>query len=68
MRQARSYDKEYKIEAVKLAKAKGSKNAAEELGIPVNTLSGWVHKAKLQIHHYGYGEQISRSYHILTEK
>ena len=46
MGQARSYDKEYKEQAVKLAKAKGSKNAAMELGIPVNTLSGWVHKAK----------------------
>ena len=46
MGQARSYDKEYKEQVVKLAKARGPKNAAMELGIPVNTLSGWVHKAK----------------------
>lgn len=46
MRETRSYDKENKVQAVKLTKAKGTKSAAEELGIPVNTLSGWVHKAK----------------------
>ena len=46
MSEARSYDKEYKVQAVKLAKARGTKKAAEELGISVNTLSGWVHKAK----------------------
>lgn len=46
MRQARSFDKEYKVQAVKLAKVKGTKKAAEELGVPVNTLSGWVCKAK----------------------
>ncbi len=53
----RSYDKEYKIQAVKLAKARGTKNAAAELGIPVNTLSGWVHKAKNGELDLGLGEQ-----------
>ena len=57
MRQARSYDKEYKEQAVKLAKERGTKNAAEELGIPVNTLSGWVHKAKNEKLDNGMGEQ-----------
>ncbi len=46
MRKTRRYDKEYKVQAVKLAKVKGTKSVAEELEIPVNTLSGWVHKAK----------------------
>ena len=46
MGQVISYNKEYKEQAVQLAKARGTKNAAMELGIPVNTLSGWVHRAK----------------------
>lgn len=45
MKQARSCDKEFKVQAVKLAKETGTKKAAEGLGVPVNTLSGWVHKA-----------------------
>ena len=57
MRQARSYDKEYKVQAVKLAKVKGNKTAAAELGIPANTLSGWVHKAKEGRLDLGMGEQ-----------
>ena len=57
MGQARSYDKEYKEQAGKLAKARGTKKAAEELGIPVNTLSGWVHKAKNGKLDIGMGEQ-----------
>ena len=51
------YNKEYKVEAVKLAKAKGTKRAAEELGIPANTLSGWVSNAKKGRLELGMGEQ-----------
>lgn len=36
---------------------KGTKSAAEELWIPVNTLSGWVHKAKNGRLDLGMGEQ-----------
>ena len=61
MRQARSYDKEYKEQAVKLAKVSGTKKAAAELGIPVNTLSGWVHKAKKAKLDVGMGEQTPES-------
>ncbi len=61
MRQTRSYDKEYKVQAVKLAKAKGAKRAAEELGIPVNTLSGWVHKSKLGKLDLGLSEQTPKT-------
>ena len=37
----RKYEKEYKVEAVKLAKEIGGSKAAKELGIPVDTLYGW---------------------------
>ncbi len=37
----RKYEKEYKIQAVKLAKEIGAGKAAKELGIPVDTLYGW---------------------------
>lgn len=57
MKQARSYDKEFKVQAVKLAKETGTKKAAAELGVPVNTLSGWVHKAKNGKLDLGSGEQ-----------
>ena len=36
----RKYDKEYKVQAVKLAKEIGAGKAAKELGIPVDTLYG----------------------------
>ncbi len=39
MRQTRSYDAEYKVQAVKLAKLRGTKAAAAELGPNANNLS-----------------------------
>lgn len=45
MAEQRKYDKEYKVEAVKLAKEIGQKKASEELGIPIGTLYGWVKQA-----------------------
>lgn len=38
----RSYEKEYKEQAVKLAKEIGTDKAARELGVPKSTLSGWL--------------------------
>ena len=38
----RAYDREYKIQAVKLSKEIGGAKAAAELGIPVDTLYGWA--------------------------
>lgn len=38
----RSYEKEYKEQAVKLAKEIGTDKAAKELGVPKGTLSGWL--------------------------
>lgn len=42
----KQYDKEFKKEAVKLAKEIGNKEAAKELGIPKGTIGTWVSKAK----------------------
>ena len=46
MSENKQYEKEYKVQAVKLAKKTGVANAAKELQIPVNTLYGWIRKAK----------------------
>lgn len=37
----KKYDKEYKVQAIKLADKIGPIKAAGELGIPVNTIYGW---------------------------
>ena len=42
---SRNYDEEYKAQAVKFAKEKGCRQAAEELGISSKTLYGWMSKA-----------------------
>ena len=43
---ARQYDKNYKEQAVKLASENGCKAASEELGIPYDTLYGWIKAAR----------------------
>ena len=45
-RKQRSYDKGYKIQAVKLSKEIGSSRAAKKLGIPADTLYGWAKAAR----------------------
>ena len=57
MGQARTYTEEFKAQAIKLAKEVGSKRAAEELGIPKNTLGTWLHKAKTGEADPGAGKQ-----------
>ena len=58
MSKKREYDEEYKVQAIKLAKNLGSaKAAAEELQIPVNTLYGWIQKAKTAELDIGCGER-----------
>ena len=58
MSKNREYDEEYKEQAVKLAKNLGSaKAAAEELQIPVNTLYGWIWKARIGSLDIGCGER-----------
>lgn len=46
MSKKKQYDKAYKIEAVKLAKEIGGAAAARELGVPANSLYGWMHASK----------------------
>ena len=41
MKQQRSYDKEYKIQALKLAEEIGTRKAATELAVTVNKIYGW---------------------------
>ncbi len=43
----RNYDHEFKIQALKLAKEIGGAKAARELGIPANTLHGWMRAARI---------------------
>ena len=45
-RNQRKYNTEYKVQAVKLSNEIGSSKAAVELGIPVDTLYGWVMAVK----------------------
>ena len=45
-RKTRTYDKDYKVEAVKLAREIGIKPACDQLDIPYGTLNGWVKKAE----------------------
>ena len=46
MGKAKQYDKEYKIQALKLTQEIGSTRAAKEPGIPINTLYGWMRAQK----------------------
>jgi len=58
---ARTYNKEYKIEAVKLAEQIGAKKAASELGIPGGTMSSWMHDARKGAIDTGAGTQTPKS-------
>lgn len=57
MSEKRQYDNEYKVQAIKLSKKEGAVKTAEELGIPVNTLYGWISKAKNGGIDIGLGER-----------
>ena len=57
MSENKQYENEYKVQAVKLAKKIGAVNAANELQIPVNTLYGWIRKAKNGSLDIGCGER-----------
>jgi len=60
-RTARSYSKEYKVEAVKLAREIGGKKAAAELGIPDGTMSSWMYDARKGAIDTGKGTQSPQS-------
>ncbi|MCX7842064.1 MAG: transposase, partial [Clostridia bacterium] len=54
---AKQYTKEYKIEAVKLAREIGNSKAAKELGVAKSTLSQWVNQADIGEIDTGAGTQ-----------
>jgi len=60
-RTTRTYSKEYKVEAVKLASEIGAKQAALELGIPQGTVSGWMNDARKGAIDTGPGTQTPES-------
>lgn len=68
MAEQRQYDDEFKVQAVKLAEKIGQSKAAEELGIPKNTLYGWVRKARLGYIDLGKGSQTPESAMSLAEE
>ena len=68
MAESKSYDQEYKVQAVKLAKKIGQAKAARELGIPKNTLYGWVRASRLGNLELGAGTQTPESAMTLHEE
>ncbi len=64
----KKYDREYKLQAVKLSKEIGGAKAAAELGIPVDTLYGWqraVREGRLEV---GTGMRTPRESMTLGEE
>lgn len=64
----KQYDQEYKVQAVKLAKEIGQAKAAEELGIPRNTMYGWIRANRLGNLDLGAGSQTPQSAMTLNEE
>ena len=65
---ARKYDHEYKVQAVKLAREIGQAKAAKELGVPKNTMYGWVRANRLGNLDLGAGSQTPQSAMTLNEE
>ena len=57
MSENKQYENAYKVQAVKLAKKMGAVKAANELQIPINTLYGWIRKARIGSLDIGCGER-----------
>lgn len=68
MGKQRAYDKEYKIQAVKLAHEIGSAKAASELGLPANTLYGWMRAQRQGRLDLGAGTQKPQTAMSLAEE
>ena len=68
MAENRQYDHEYKVQAVKLAKEIGQAKAAKELGVPRNTMYGWVRANRLGNLDLGAGSQTPQSAMTLNEE
>ena len=63
-----AYNKEYKVQAVKLAHEIGSTKAANELGIPINTLYGWMRAQRLGRLDLGAGTQTPQTAMSLADE
>ena len=68
MGKQRSYDKEYKVQAVRLAHEVGSSKASIELGIPTNTLYGWMRAQRLGRLNLGVGTQTPKTAMTLADE
>ena len=68
MAESKQYDLEYKVQAVKLAKEIGQAKAAKELGIPKNTMYGWVRASRVGMLDLGAGTQTQESAMTLNEE
>ena len=68
MAQKKVYDKEFKIQAVKLGREIGFSKAAKELGINTDTLYGWNKRAKEAKLDLGPGTQTPDTAMSLTEE
>ena len=62
------YNKEYKVQAVKLGREVGFSKAADELGISLDTLYGWNKAAKEARLDMGHGSQTPESAMSLSEE
>ena len=68
MGKQRAYNKEYKVQAVKLSHEIGSTKAANELGIPINTLYGWMRAQRLGRLDLGAGTQTPQTAMSLADE
>ena len=67
-KQQQKYEKEYKVEAAKLAKEIGVRKAARELGVPENTLYGWMKAAREGLLDMGAGSHTPNPAMSLAEE
>ena len=68
MAQKKIYDKEFKIQAVKLGREIGFSKAAKELGVNTDTLYGWNKRAKDARLDLGPGTQTPDTAMSLTQE
>ena len=64
----KAYDKEFKVQAVKLGREIGFTKAAEELDVPKDTLYGWNQAAKDGRIDLGPGAQSPKTAMTLAEE
>lgn len=68
MAENKQCDHEYKVQAVKLAREIGQAKAAKELGVPKNTVYGWMRASRLGNLDLGAGSQTPQSAMTLNEE